>query len=582
MAHGSPRLYRKNTGVFFVRVKLGSGKTPSELRRSLRTKCPRHARTLAALLTAALSTVSMESRPKAFQQFCDRFVVQPQIEINGAEDLSLFLRLMQELNAPELVDWKGAILDRLRGGPVATTDRPGNAADGDLVATSETCASTQVAPVEPAEVQAPKPIPSLPLPSGVANPLPWDKAVTRYEATMKADKSLDAKTLKERLTVLAQLQEHLIETGALVTGFCVHEVQAHHLSSFMDWSASRPARDKVETAAVAEQHGADGIEPATIGPATLLKRISGLNCFLDWAVDELSAMASNPVSAMARRIAALRSRAQTETEHYAPFTNEHLKSIFDPVSYLTECRAADHFWCPIIGLYLGPRLSEVVTQKLANITQHPQTGIWYMDILPEEAKNKNSVRRLPITQPLIDLGFLEYVQHVKSLGAVYLFPHRDLTTSSARNQPSKNVSEKFARYLDARGLHEKELVFHSFRHTVITALQDGGTPLNISQQIVGHQAQDHAVRTGKLTREQARSVTVNTYTHSDIPRMNVDDPFAALKEALERCIRPPIDHVRLKAAAKVILDHVGVGARGFYSGWAPQNKKYMKQQLYRI
>lgn len=237
------------------------------------------------------------------------------------------------------------------------------------------------------------------------------------------------------------------------------------------------------------------------------------------------------------------------------------------------------FWAPLLGVHLSVRLGEIVTLQVDAIQQHALSGIWYVDIRPESAKNANSVRRLPITQPLLDLGFIDYVQKLKKLGAVSLFPHRDMTKTSAIRQPSKNASEKFARFLDVCGVMDKDLVFHSFRHTVVTALQYEGVPLHVSQQIVGHMAQDHAIKTGELTREQARSVTFSAYTHTDIPSLTVEDPFKVLKDALERAVQPPLDYLRLKRAAAIVLQHLRKTSQGFESGWAPQDKKYTEKMV---
>jgi hypothetical protein len=136
--------------------------------------------------------------------------------------------------------------------------------------------------------------------------------------------------------------------------------------------------------------------------------------------------------------------------------------------------------------------------------------------------------------------------------------------------------------MDQSGLPNKELVFHSFRHTVVTALQCAGVPLHVSQQIVGHAAQDHAIRTGHMTVEQARSVTLTVYTHADIPSLNAPDPFKTLKNALEDNLMLPLDYVHLKKAAAVVLAHTRkskASKTGFDSGWPPQDKAYSEKLL---
>ena len=72
--------------------------------------------------------------------------------------------------------------------------------------------------------------------------------------------------------------------------------------------------------------------------------------------------------------------------------------MFRPAWYLEQCRDADHFWAPLLGLHLGARLGEFINLSLDQIQQHAISGIWYVDLKPEDVKNQNSVRRLPITQ----------------------------------------------------------------------------------------------------------------------------------------------------------------------------------------
>lgn len=76
----APRLYRKETGVFFVRVLVdpvhlgATPKTPKrpnkrELKRSLRTKNPKVARSISSYLNALVESVATEQREDVVNQF---------------------------------------------------------------------------------------------------------------------------------------------------------------------------------------------------------------------------------------------------------------------------------------------------------------------------------------------------------------------------------------------------------------------------------------------------------------------------------------------------------------------------------
>lgn len=126
------------------------------------------------------------------------------------------------------------------------------------------------------------------------------------------------------------------------------------------------------------------------------------------------------------------------------------------------------------------------------------------------------------------------------------------------------------------------MVFHSFRHTVVTALQDAGTPLKDSMEIAGHQAQEHAVRIGMISRQQAESVHLRTYTHADKPVLNREYPLARLQQHLDAAIDAPLDYARLRKAAAIVTEHVSKTKDGFKSGWSSLKLGHAGRQLQRL
>lgn len=522
----------------------------------------------------------------------------PSFTVKDAEDRSVAIDLMKELARPEMADLKEAMLARLRGRPIEGAQALAQPVAPQIAVVTAPQASLTAAVSAPHTAHhegSPRPHsePLLatgnatvraraePEPHGeVDNPTIWRVAIDRYVKSMKSQKKRgNDKTLSERQTLANQFENFMVSQFGYPRDFYVHQVKKFHVTAFMDDSASRLARGVTKKQAL---ELAPGAALPTIGPATILKRISSLVSIFRWAYKDAGMTLINAADHLEDRRAAHTKDQNENSESYEPFTESHLLNIFKPARYLEECRDADHFWVPLLGAHLGGRLGEFVNVPLENIQQHALNQIWYIDIRPEDAKNANSVRRLPITQPLIDIGFVDYVLKLKALGAKTLFPHRNMTTVSAKRQPSKNVSEKFARFLDVCEIVDPKLVFHSFRHTLVNALMHAGVPLTICQQIVGHMAQDEAVRKGLITQEQARSVTMTVYTHKNMPSMHVADPFRMLKDALEDNFKLPLDYARLKKAADVVLQHVRKDAKsktGFDCGWAPQNLKYTEKML---
>lgn len=577
MGFSSPRLYRKKTGVYFVRVLLGKSVFPSELRRSLRTKDPSQARRLVAVLNAFIEGVPMPHRPSAFNNFQSTISTWTvgNVSVADDDDQDRLGRFLAELD--QRPTWKATFLDILgRTGNVAA------AISGcHQPAQIQVPAATATQVVAVAQPPAPSQYSSSPVPK---NPMRLSAARERFKEHSLRNRTTVSRTTQDRYDFLQKVWEHVIDIDdRLDKDPWVHHIHTHHLASFMDASAervgrqdSKEARGSVEPEQPSEHAG----EVKTLKAASLLKRLSDMSAFFTWAHREVQAALENPIDGLEARRRKLTQQANDEKTEYLPFESHHLTTIFDPERYLMESRFSDYFWTPLLALHLGTRLKELVTMELRSIGCEEDSGIWYMDVKPEFAKNKNSVRRLPIVQPLIDLGFLEYVEQMRELGAKNLFPHRDLTGKTAMRLPSKLCGDAFAKLLDVCGVIHPQLVFHSFRHTVISALQDGGTPLSTSMQIVGHQAQDHAVRTGLITPEEARSVTLSTYTHADRPRMNVQFPLVPLKEALERCVQPPIDYGRLRIAADIVREHTLRQGKVFVSGW-PKLRESNAEEVHR-
>lgn len=387
----------------------------------------------------------------------------------------------------------------------------------------------------------------------------------------RAEDSKKSRTVQDQVRLLRNLVEHVVESAPeLGPDPWVHDIGTHHVSAFIDAEKSRPGK---RTNAAGEQ--------ADVSASTLKKKLVDLRPFFGYARDELSACDGNPIDGLGGRIKALTKSAAKAKQSYWPFNDAQIARIFEPALYLSHNRDPDYFWCPLLAVHLGVRLGEVVRTRLEHIGQDA-AGLWYLEIVDEVGKNDNSVRRIPLTAPLIELGFGEYVEHVRRLGATQLWPHRDLGTPTAERLPSKNQSQAFGAYLSKIGLDDPRLVYHSFRHTVVTALLDGGTPLHISMQIVGHEAQDHAVRTGLIRPSATRSVHLGTYAHSTEERMGTDSTLQPLKEALERCVQPRIDYARLRIAAQIVREHTRKRGNRFITGWPAQRHTHTEAQLKKL
>lgn len=406
-------------------------------------------------------------------------------------------------------------------------------------------------------------------PSGTtpANPTRLSDARGQY-ASRPVD--LAPRTRKEQKRLLDALATFLSSTYiALGPDPFVHDIGPPHLTAFLDTVYSKSSTDGSKTGLASS-------------PLTVLKKISHLRTFFEWAREDREFTSADPTAGLGRRDKDLRKAAAKQERHYDPFSTEQLERIFDARSYLAFNRAADYFWAPLLSLHLGTRLKEIVTLNLGAVDRDGVTGLWFMDVKPEYAKNKNSIRRLPIAERLLELGFVDYVERLRRLGAPKLFPHLDFESPTMRAEPSKNGSRHFGNYLDSLDIRSPDLVFHSFRHTVVTALQLHNTPLSDAMQITGHLAQDYAVRTGQVSEADARSVHLETYTHADKAQLGKIYPLQRLKGHLDRSIVLSLDYARLKIAASIVTEHTVATASGFASGWHTARTAYTAEQVARL
>ena len=146
------------------------------------------------------------------------------------------------------------------------------------------------------------------------------------------------------------------------------------------------------------------------------------------------------------------------------------------------------YWVPIIALYTGMRLSEVV--QLATEDVRHEHGIWFIDIHPgvipntgekKQVKSESAKRQVPLADDLITLGFLEVVDRAEKGGR--LFPEIKFGSDGT---PSKNFTKFWSRYGKAVGFHTEDHVFHSLRHNMADMTRDAKLHIEASTFMMGH------------------------------------------------------------------------------------------------
>lgn len=141
--------------------------------------------------------------------------------------------------------------------------------------------------------------------------------------------------------------------------------------------------------------------------------------------------------------------------------------------------------------------AELIARMIAH--EHTKLHVWIpptpeqreMGRLLKRRAKLSSLRQAPIHKKLIELGFLKYVEKVKSAESKLIFPEWE----PSRRRASANAEKWFRKFLRDTGLRDETpgamiLGMHAFRHTLLThgAMQKPALSLSF---ITGH-AQDEA------------------------------------------------------------------------------------------
>ena len=181
----------------------------------------------------------------------------------------------------------------------------------------------------------------------------------------------------------------------------------------------------------------------------------------------------------------LTKKERTEkAEPYKAFTASDISRIFEPVAYKANMDQPDLYWCPLIALHTGMRISEATGIYCDDVFKSPE-GVDVIHV--RKSKSNAGIRDVPIAKALIDLGFLEFVAQQQAVGHLRLFPDRLLINDSY----SKELSDAFREHLIAVGVRKladksERKSFHSFRVNVITQLNDNGANTVQIMRLVGH------------------------------------------------------------------------------------------------
>lgn len=235
-----------------------------------------------------------------------------------------------------------------------------------------------------------------------------------------------------------------------------------------------PGKALVVAAEIAVEKGLPPLNTQTVN-----SHLTKMATLFNWAVRE-EWIAKNPATGLL-----IEENAKTVRE---PFSPAQLKSIFSAPLY-TGCQNDEagyakpgplrprraRFWVPLLSLFHGMRLNEVCQLRVGDIVERDGMPVVLVRSADagQRVKSKAGTRIVPLHPEAVACGFLDFVADARQRGSERLFPE---LKQDARGYFSDAFQKWFARFLDGRGITQRGVSFHSFRHGWTDRLREAGVP----------------------------------------------------------------------------------------------------------
>lgn len=143
------------------------------------------------------------------------------------------------------------------------------------------------------------------------------------------------------------------------------------------------------------------------------------------------------------------------------------------------------YWAPLIGLFTGARMQEILQLYVSDVRNTGGIDIININVDGDDKKLKNtgSRRQTPVHPELKRLGFLEHVQKMRQQGNQRLFPDMPMGSDGYY---SSVYSKRFISLLVNLKVKREQNAFHSLRHNFEDACRNSGISKEIMSALQGH------------------------------------------------------------------------------------------------
>jgi hypothetical protein len=207
--------------------------------------------------------------------------------------------------------------------------------------------------------------------AGVDKPTLLSDAIDQFLGSRQGLARNRRSTVGEKERRLQLLQEHLEAKRKPGQAIFVHEILRADAIEFTNAYASRPGKGATKPGrSGCDEDSSPSIESApkskhqeALSARTVIKAIGHLRDFFTFALGSNMLKAHPLDDAFERATQQVRKEASAakQDNSYELMDEDEILRIFEPRMYLQHMNAADDFWAPLIGLYTGARLGEIVT-----------------------------------------------------------------------------------------------------------------------------------------------------------------------------------------------------------------------------
>lgn len=307
----------------------------------------------------------------------------------------------------------------------------------------------------------------------------------------------------------AALDVLLAATEDCEAGSLTHKAVRATSTLLLKLPAHRTKKPHLKDKSVAELLAMQLPAQECISGTTIDKYTRYINRFLDWLHKDQRVI---PAFQLERP----KGKKQTKTISYSDFNPAQLAKLLARDNLLRELHVA-HFWAPLIAGYSGMRLGEIAFLRANDIMRGDENNILYFntqnmgdedeDGVSRSLKTENSYRKVPVHSKLLDIGLLAYIDAITTTATPnpYLLGQdwKQLSKWFNRDELARNVLGYRTRCgVPGEGDSGGRLVFHSFRHSAITAARHGSELDTTLKNVFGHEVE---------------ASTTDRYTHKRLP-----------------------------------------------------------------